>query len=463
MAPQIKGVGAFNPAANKKKHNQKVPQTRTPKEKRERIWGKTPQKPYVSSSLGDMARVMMRLMCMENTYFYNPEPPEVEYYDFWQKFSADLENVKDPEDFVDLNRISIANFKKNTSSFDFFGKFTAAIRDRHDMEAGGEQKEKKLTVEAQKLSDIWKDVRISMSSESFISSSTKISEPASVVQMETGWDEECSEDYQSSESDYGFDVQDKCRHHRHKYHWTAADDAHDEYKPSSLEFHTPQGLIEKQANAIAQSILALQKKDNKILYDLATQPRDMDLIDHFADDIDDSFLADSYSYSELPDHAFGPDFDFLNEDLIYKKGRKAKKGQQQVGAKTGSGETDDAIEDDEDEAADEDNKKGESGSSGSECENDSDNECQTKVKSKIPSKRPSQQVPRASSQRKTEDSEDIPEIGRYDACMRRRRRRIEDSLRAAVRRRSPMGSYRPKKGEEPLSKARMFCFSAYCE
>lgn len=415
----------------------------------------------------------MRYACMESTYFYNQEPPPVEFYDFWQKFSVEQGNY--PKDFVDTKKQSIPNMKKNTSSFNFYGKYTEVIRSRHDMDDAAPvsqtSKKKVLTADAQTLSDIWKDIRISMSNESFISSSTKISENASAVQLENEWDETCSEDYQSSESDFGFDFQDHHRHHRHKlppWAYITNSQANQEEKTSSLEFHTQQGLMDKQANMITQSLLALQKKDNRILVELATKPRDMDIIDHFADDLDDSFLMDSYSYSELPDDLFGPDFDFLNEDAIYKKkGKKGKKAGGEVGGtgkklSIGGGKRPSMDDDDSDKAEGDEQEitevkkasPADDDSSGSECVDDPDEQCNLTKSGKI--KRDMRRKKSNKSYRSdSDDSVTRRSSGRggYKACMERRRRRIEDSLRAAVRCRSAMGSYKPKKGEEPLSRA----------
>lgn len=413
-----------------------------------------------------MARVMMRYACMENTYFYNQEPPPVEFYDFWQKFSVEAPNV--PTDYVDLKKQSIAHIRKNTSSFNFYGRYTEPVTSQHDLDevsaTGKTSKKKILTTDAQRLSDIWKDVRISMSRESFISSSTKISENASMVQLENPWEEACSEDYQSSESDYGFDIQDHHRHHRHKQpNWQLLTDSQNqlEEKTSSLEFHTPQGLIDKQANAIAQSLMAIQKKDNRILVELATKPvTNMDIVDHFADDLDDSFLLDSFSYSDLPDEVFGPDFDFLNEDTIYKKkGKKGKKAEGATGkrgsaAGAGKGTTaeEDSMDADDD---DEPDRKSvdDQDSSGSECLDEADEQCGAGKGGKGKKDKKGRGAGKAKKGASDESCVCPSETGGYKACLERRRKRIEDSLRNAVRSRSPMGSYRPKPGEQPLSKA----------
>jgi hypothetical protein len=40
----------------------------------------------------------------------------------------------------------------------------------------------------------------------------------------------------------------------------------------------------------------------------------------------------------------------------------------------------------------------------------------------------------------------------YETCIERQKKRIEDNLRAAVRKRSPMGSYKIPPGGKPLAR-----------
>lgn len=386
---------------------------------------------HVYLQIGDMTRVMMRLACMENTFFYDQEPPPAEFYNYWKKFS--VEEPKKPEEFVDTKKQSIPHLKKNTSSFNFYGRYAEKIVSNTDVDdAGGDGKrggkKRIVTVDDKRISEIWKDVRISMSKESFISASTKISENASNVQLETAWNETCSEDYVSSESDFGFDVQDHHRHHRHDVpYWNLLTDSQtiQEDKVDSSEFATPQGLLAKQANMITQSLLDIQKRDNRILVGLANKPNTMDIIDYFADDLDDSFLLDSVSYTNLPDNAFGPDFDFFNEDTLTKtKKKKGKRG----GRKGSTGGEDEEGDDDDD---------------SSECLEDEE-ACLAAKKKKA----------RGRTSTMTEDaSQSSLNEGGYEACIERRKKKIEDNLRAAVRCRSPMGSYKPPPGGEPLSRA----------
>jgi len=161
------------------------PKKRTAHEKRSRMSGKNTNKPYISSSLGDMCRHMIRMACTENTLGMT-EPPPPEFYDYWHKFTISQDKL--PSDYVDLKKVSIPRIKMNTSSFDFIGKLNA-INSTQQFRSDDRNNLAEHNL-APALSDLWKDVRISMSTESFISSSTKISEPHGNVPLEAGWSDQ---------------------------------------------------------------------------------------------------------------------------------------------------------------------------------------------------------------------------------------------------------------------------------
>jgi hypothetical protein len=312
---------------------------RTPHEKRTRMSGKLTEKPYISSSIGDMVRLMQRMACTEDTLGMT-EPPPAEFYDYWKKFTITKEEERLPTEFIDKKKVSTARIKMNTSSFDFFGKHMTNAEEQHDV-AMDEKKKDKGHKLAPTLSDLWQKVRISMSTESFISSSTKVSEPHDNVLLEMGWSD--SEIEESSESDIevepilgsnpslfqavfagvpspsshynlgtaGIESSKKVTDNASSKHGTIASD-----DDSELSI----GTRHKEGGGVKASILHMQLEEQRVAMEQALKmnKEHHDIVDYFMDDIDDTFLVDAISYGQLPDSAFTSDFDYFNEDPIFR-------------------------------------------------------------------------------------------------------------------------------------------------
>lgn len=301
---------------------------KTQAEKRARQSGKNTEKPYISSSLGDMCRHMIRMACTENTLNMT-EPPPVEFYDYWHKFKLSEAN-KDrlPYQLVDTRKVSVPRLKMNTSSFDIMAKKLGSSPSLHIIDAGDRRPDAYHKL-APTLDELWKNVRISMSSESFISSSTKNSETQDLVPLECGWSSDDDDDLQALLSDEDDE---------------SATTVGPEYgegrasgiaRPSAEAVH-PKGAQtsqhsggegegkdgeKKELGAMAGSLLRLGMEDARVAWAHAVHLGKFagsDVVDYFMQDLDDSFLIDAISYGMLPDSAFIPEFDYFNEDPIYR-------------------------------------------------------------------------------------------------------------------------------------------------
>lgn len=303
---------------------------RTQHEKRVRQSGKQTDKPYISSSLGDMCRHMIRMACTENT-LHMTDPPTVEFYDYWHKFA--VPPPPPPNQHVDLRRVSIARLKMHTSSFQLHSRMDASQADLHTADSI-ERKHDPTHQLNPTLSDLWRGVRLSLSSESFISSSTKVSEFHDGVPLESGWtDQELSEYDALSESDEETGLQMTSDHHgssepggghstvtKSKMAGTVSSNPSTSRQESLGELH-------KQDNMVAASLQRLHLEEWQDNLDMAAkqyQKRNSEVVDHFYNDLDDTFLVDAVSFGQLPDLTFTQDFDYFNEDPMYREREKLK-------------------------------------------------------------------------------------------------------------------------------------------
>jgi len=313
-----------------KGHHAKFPK-RTAAEKRQRQSGWNTKKPYISSSMGDMVRLMQRMACTENTLGMT-EPPPPEFYDFWTKFATSKSEEHIPTEFVDKRKVSVPRLKMNTSSFDFTGKHTINAEELHEMALAELGKRKGAGGGlAATGSEMWNDVRISMSTESFISSSTKVSEPHDNTSLYHGWtdsDEDDTLEYEVEMDPLHASVASTFQNifaHHSSHHGGDHSKLGDKVASSKHgNLNNSQGSDEKVKGA--GSLLHMILEDQRVAMEqsLKNTKAEHEILDYFMDDLDDSFLVDAVSYGQLPDSAFTPDFDYFNEDPIHRQREKAK-------------------------------------------------------------------------------------------------------------------------------------------
>lgn len=302
---------------------------KTFQEKRQRQSGKNTQKPYISSSLGDMCRLMIRMACTENTLDM-VDPPPLEFYDYWHKFQAPDPKVRQklPYECVDTRKVSVPQLKMITSSFEMLAKMAHSSPSLDVVSSDSELRRRDYTHQlAPKLSDLWKGVKASLSGESFISSSTKVSQTQDSVALEGGWSDDDDDDPLLSDSDDdGVSVRGTATDDEggatHSHAHPDAPIGTDQSKSRASTVMSIQSLEEKrrkEMGAVDASILRMAMEEAKAAYENVTHKKEKKdkIIDHFMEDLNDSFLIDAVSYGLLPDSAFTPDFDYFNEDPLY--------------------------------------------------------------------------------------------------------------------------------------------------